>query len=86
MAHLRTERERGQALRVKRSVMLGTTLKRMFSFARVGTTVIRPDAFAVPERFCACDGSCLVEFLADSEEDAREVCKELGWLYLSHCD
>ena len=66
--------------------MLGTTLRRMLAFARVGTTVIRPAAFAVPERFCACDGSCLVEFLADSEEDAREVCDELGWRYLSHCD
>ena len=85
MAHLRTERERGQVSRVKRGAMLGTTLRRMFSFARVGTTVIRP-AFVVPERFCACDGSCLVEFLADSEEDAREVCDELGWRYLSHCD
>jgi len=66
--------------------MLGTTIRRMLSFTRVRSTVIRPDAFAAPERFCACDGSCLVEFLADSEEDAREVCDEHGWRFLNQCD
>ncbi|MGZ8416923.1 MAG: hypothetical protein ACXWVQ_08050 [Methyloceanibacter sp.] len=37
-------------------------------------------------RFCALDGSVRVVIEADSEDDARCLCREMDWEFIGLCD
>ncbi len=52
----------------------------------IGVVRVRRRAVPVRVRFCALDGSIRVVVEADSEDDARYLCREMRWEFIGLCD
>ncbi len=59
--------------------------ERMQSHVAVGAVEVRRGAPS-PVRFVALDGTLRVVIEADSEDDARCLCREMGFEFLGLCD
>ena len=52
----------------------------------VGVVRVRRSAVPARVRFCALHGSIRVVVEADSEDDARYLCREMRWEFIGLCD
>jgi hypothetical protein len=52
----------------------------------VGVVRVRRHRAPARVRFCALEGSVRVVIEADSEDDARCLCREMQWEFICFCD
>jgi hypothetical protein len=52
----------------------------------VGVVRVRRHRAPARVRFCALEGSVRVVIEADSEDDARCLCREMQWEFIGFCD
>ena len=52
----------------------------------VGVVRVRRHRTPARVRFCALDGSVRVVIEADSEDDARYLCREMRWEFIGLCN
>ena len=52
----------------------------------IGVVRVRRHRAPVRVRFCALDGPVRVVIEADSEDDARYLCREMLWEFIGLCD
>jgi hypothetical protein len=52
----------------------------------VGVVRVRRPRVPAPVRFCALDGPVRVVIEADSEDDARYLCREMRWEFIGLCN
>ncbi len=65
--------------------MPGIAAERMQSHVAVSAVEVRRRAPS-PVQFVALDGSLRVVIEADSEDDARCLCRDMGYEFLGFCD
>jgi hypothetical protein len=63
--------------------------ERMQAHVAVGVLKVRSrrlGSAALPVRFCALDGTVRVVIEADSEDDARYLCRDMAFEFIGLCD
>ncbi len=66
--------------------MTRTAAEKMTAHVTVGVARVRTRWTPARVRFCALDGSLRVVIEADSEFDARCLCREMGFEFIGLCD
>jgi hypothetical protein len=59
---------------------------RIATVLSVGVVRVKRHRLPARVRFCALDGSVRVVIEADSEDDARCLCREMDWEFIGLCD
>jgi hypothetical protein len=60
--------------------------ERMRAHVTVGVVRVRQRRALRRVRFCAVDGPVRVVIEADSEDDARYLCRQMGFAFIGLCD
>ena len=79
------EQSRNFGKQVERLAMARIAAERMQTHVAVGVVKVRKRAPA-RVRFCALDGTIRVTIEADSEDDARHLCRDMAFEFIGLCD